>query len=224
MENMKKLLFLDTETTGLTSKHGVIQIASYIDAVNNIDDIDCIKKFDFTCNVYPQDEISEEALQKTGTTREEIANYKNPSRVFNDFNAIVQGHRSFKNNLTLIGYNTRFDYDMMGAWYDKGSPLNSRNNPQFKFFHLIGSDWIDVQTLIVDLFIWNKIKLDNIKLETLAPYFKISHKAHDAYSDIEVTREIFYRIKRMQLKNLPFSSMMIPFDFRKAELECIELN
>ena len=221
---MKKLLFLDTETSGLTPKHGVIQIASYIDGVNSIDDIELIKKFDFTCNIYPEDEVSQEALNKTRKTREEIASYRNPSLVFNDFNEIVQNHRTFRNNLTLVGYNTRFDYDMMGAWYDKGSPLNSRNNPQYKFFHLIGSDWIDVQTMIVDLFLWNKIKLDNIKLETIAPYFKIPHKAHDAYSDIEVTREIFYRIKRMQIKCMPFSSMLEPFEFKKSELEVVELE
>lgn len=221
---MKNLLFLDCETTGITSKNGIIQIAGYVDRVLDFQNIEPLEKFNLTCNIYEDEIIAEEALKKNGITKTEIASYKHPSLAFNEFDKIMRKYHRFGNNFILLAYNARFDYGFMERWYDKGSPLNGKGNPDKRFFHLIGAEVIDVAGLVVDLFLWNNIKLKNFKLETLAPYFKIEHKAHDAYSDIEVTREIFYRIKRYQIEKLPYESLFQPFEFKKEELANIELD
>lgn len=47
-------------------------------------------------------------------------------------------------------------------------------------------------TLMLKAF--NKIDIDNVKLTTLAGYFRIEFEAHNSMSDIETTREIFYKL------------------------------
>ncbi len=215
---MKNLLFLDTETTGTKKENGIIQLGAFLDRVNNINDIEPLEKFNYTCNIYEGELIEEGALKANGHKKEEIANYENPKKVFAKVDSTLRKYYRYGSNLVLVAYNARFDYEFMERWYDKGSPINSKGNPEKRFFYLIGAEVIDMATLIVDLFLWNNIKLENYKLSTIAPYFKIAHKAHDAYSDIEVTRELFYRYKRYQLLNLPFNSLFEPFQFKKEEL------
>lgn len=222
---MKNLLFLDTETGGRNPQtNGIIQVAGFLDSVSGINDIELLEKFNFTSNVYPDQVLENDALEINGHTREAIADYEKPELVASNFHDTVNKHGlSFVNKHTLVAYNAKFDKEFLEVWYEKANVVDKKGRPQ-KFFYIFGGQVIDVQSLVVDLIVWNNLKLKDCKLPTIAKYLKIDHKAHDAFSDIEVTREIFYRIKRMQIKNLPFSSMTIPFEIKKEELEVVELE
>jgi DNA polymerase-3 subunit epsilon len=66
-----KLLFFDTETTGVRYwKDGIHQISGYIDIDGEIKET-----FDFKVQPNPNAEISDEALAIANITREQIANY-----------------------------------------------------------------------------------------------------------------------------------------------------
>lgn len=70
-----KRCYIDVETTGTNpAKHGIIQLAGKIV-------IDGVEKnsFDFKMKPFPGQEVEEEALKVTGTTREMIEGYMGES-------------------------------------------------------------------------------------------------------------------------------------------------
>ncbi len=83
-----KHLFLDLETTGLDPhKNGVIHLAGTVE--NRVRRDVIVEKFDITCNVYPDDVIEDEALERNGRTRKEIASFQPPHNAYLKFQEIL---------------------------------------------------------------------------------------------------------------------------------------
>lgn len=188
---MIKILWFDVETTGLSPVvNGIIQLAGLIEIGNNI-----VDDFNIKMNVHDIDVIEQSALDVHGIKREEISTFKAAYIAHNEFKNILSKHcdkYSKTDKFFPAGYNCKFDIDFLAQWFLKcndtflGSWLNWK--------------WIDPLALINILCLQGKIVLPNHKLETVANYFNIELKAHDAISDIMATREIYYKALDM-LKN-----------------------
>jgi DNA polymerase-3 subunit epsilon len=92
-----------------------------------------------------------------------------------------------QDKMFFIGYNARFDFDFMRAWFEKCGD---------KYF----GSWfyfppIDVMNQAIIQLIHERHLLPNFKLQTVADYLKIEAdgKYHDALKDIDITEKLFFK-------------------------------
>ncbi len=177
------MLFIDLETTGVEpGKHGVVQIAGIIEIDGKI-----AEEFEFKSRLFPGQVSEPQALQVIGRTAEEIAGYPEPRLAYEGlagiFNKYIDRYDK-TDKLHMAGQNPRFDYDFLTAFFQN-------NGNQFLYayiqFHLI-----DLMAATALFQAAGKMKVPNMKLETVSSYFGIQYKAHDAKEDVRVTRELYH--------------------------------
>lgn len=188
-----KLLFLDTETTGIDPSHnGVIQIAGIIDIGGEVKE-----EFNFKCRPFKGESVSQEALRVQKLTKEEIFSRPNPIEIFPELLAILNvfiDRFDKRDKFHMIGQHTKFDYDFMEKWFR----LN--NDPYFHAYvsyHLI--DLIQMSSLFR---VAGVVQVPDMKLTTMAAYFGVPLVAHDAASDVRACRSLFYKYVEL-VKTIP---------------------
>lgn len=192
---MAKLIFLDTETTGIDpQKNGIIQLAAIMDIEGQeVDQFNMIMKPFEGCI------IEDEALEVSGITREQIEKAEPEIFVYRMFTAWLAKHIDKYSKLDkgfLVGYNANFDDQFLRA-------LATRCNDKF-----LGSfkwpDIIDVRGIAALRLADKRPQMPNFKLgsvgkeilgETRLNEILESGGLHNALTDIVLTREIFYRVK-----------------------------
>jgi DNA polymerase-3 subunit epsilon len=192
-----KVLWIDTETTGLdSSKCGLTEIAGIVEIDGKV-----IDRFDLRGNPlmhYPR--ASVEALEKTGKTVREIHNYPRYEEMYNSLLAILDKHVDRYNRedkFWIAGYNVDFDVDFLEKFFK----ING-NEYMFSYFHRRCIDlYKSLPTLIYQGFaydhelVWRIMHLENMKLGTVAKHFGFDiDQAHSAAWDINITREIYWKI------------------------------
>ena len=117
---MTKLLFLDTETTGLDPKrHDVIQIAGVIE-----DTCRTFEPVQFEINMQPFDyeSISKEALAANNTTIEQLQTYQTPKegikQLIGIFDKFIDRYNK-EDKFVVVGYRTQFDVDFLRETFAK---------------------------------------------------------------------------------------------------------
>jgi DNA polymerase-3 subunit epsilon len=191
-----KLIYIDTETTGLDiNKCAIIQISGYI--------ISDEKEEEFNLLMKPFDGaiITEEALNIQGKNLKEINLYPDQKEIFIKFQSIISKYiNKFDKNdkLFFIGYNSRFDSDMIRSWF-------RRNNDNYYGSWFWHPD-IDVMILAASELMNIRNTLSNFKLSTIYKYifpndeeFK-DESLHDAMFDIKITRKLYEYLKYSESK------------------------
>lgn len=178
-----KLLFLDTETTGLeVGKHGVIQISGVIEIDGEVKET-----FDIRCRPFPGQMVSQQALKVQDLTHERIITFQTPEEAYKKLLPIFDKYIDRYNKedkFFLVGQNTKFDYDMLTEWFKRNG-----NNFLYAYIFYYLIDIVQISALFKMAGIINP---ENMKLKTLAKCFGIEFKAHDALEDIQATREMFH--------------------------------
>jgi len=185
---MNKILWFDTETTGLNpDKNGIVQLSGIIEIDGCI-----VDDFNYKMRPFDGDEISQEALNIHGYSKDEIKSFEDPYSIRIELISKLSKYcDKFNKNDKYYpaGYNGKFDVDFLSSWFKKcgdnylGSWLNWRT--------------IDPLPIINIMALKGKIVLQNHKLETVCNHFGIELKAHDAMSDIKATRELFLKLSEI---------------------------
>lgn len=179
-----KLLFLDTETTGVDyTQNGIIEIAGIIEKDGRE-----IERFNCKCKPFPGQLCKPDALKLLNISIDEIREYAEPQTVYREIIKIFDRHidRYDKTDkFHMVGQNTKFDYDFMNAWF--------KNNGNQYFYAYVNYHLIDIIQATALFKLASKIDVPNMKLETVANFFDIKFNAHNAMSDIETTRLIFHK-------------------------------
>lgn len=184
---MAKLLWIDTETSGLSAqKNGLLSIAGlYEEEGTETSDI-----FDYKCRPHPNDKLNSKALQVNGFTRKEIKSFPCSYEVLSTIEGFLRSYidpSDPADKFTMCGYNTSFDFRFVEAFFLK------HGNDNFNlYFH---RETIDVLPLVRRYFKSNKIDTPNHKLTTIAEYFEISGYFHTALDDILATYQIYCLVK-----------------------------
>ena len=178
-----KILYLDTETTGITANSAVIQFAGIIEIDGKVK-----KEFNIRCKPHKNADISEKALEVTGMTLDIINSYQEPKEAFEEIESIFEKYcnkfdRSDK--FILIGQNIKFDFQKLSEFYIR---LGNKYLGSWINFKLM----FDTLPVIQALQLVNKLPvLENNKLITWCNHFNIKlENAHDALADIRATREL----------------------------------
>jgi DNA polymerase III epsilon subunit-like protein len=177
-----KLCFVDVETTGLTTRHGVIQIAGIVAYGEPLVVLD---RFDYKCRPYDADLIDNAALSVHGYSREKIATFQDPAEALAQF--VVMLHRHKRNDkLVLAGYNVSFDHAHVSAWMSKG------NEQYGRWFRSIP---MDVASMVISYCRLMSLPLPSMRLVDVANMLGVQLlKAHDAAADIAATVDIYKKV------------------------------
>ena len=201
-----KILFADSETTGVDNKiHCIHQLSGAI-AIEEIDESgnkqNIIKEvFDIKFRPKENAVIDDEALKVCNITKEELL-----SREL----SYQQGYECFLNILNkyinkfnrtdkffLTGYNINFDKDFLYQFFvDNGN--------QFLFSYIWGNP-IDVMTLCSVALINNRHLMQNFKQGTVAKYFGFNFdetQLHDALFDIYICIGLYSYVTKTKFQAL----------------------
>lgn len=183
-----KKCFIDTETTGLdSSKHGLVQVAGVIDIGGVV-----VEEFDFMMRP-PADKLFEtRALEVIGKDMAVIDGYKPSKENFKMFkNILTQYVDQFnpKDKFFFIAYNAPFDVGFIRQWFlDNGDKY---------YGSMFWTPAIDVMSQAGDALMFERHKLKDFKLGTVTNHLNIkpSGKLHDAMTDIDLTRNLYYHLQ-----------------------------
>lgn len=188
----KKFLILDTETTGVDKKlNDPVQIAGIFRCEGSPNNG---LEFNITSRPINENTISSDALKVTGLTKEKIMNYQPAVYAYKEFTSIV---KKFVNpydrndKIFIIGYNSRFDTDMLREWFAKlgDKYYGSLFYPYTK----------DLYQTATDMFMLGMLDgIQNLKLETVYQFiFKEEFDAHDAMADVKATLRLYEHFRTL---------------------------
>jgi len=188
---MGKILWTDTETTGLDSKkNSAIEIAAIVEIDEEVKD-----QFSIQIKPLENKEISDRALEINGRTREEIAEFTPVDLAILSFKKRLEKHVNkfdSSDKFIVAGYNIGFDINFIRAlFHDVGDKYYGSY-----FFNCP----LDVYSDVAKLVSKTDLRLPNYKLSTVCNHIGIEIDAHDPVSDITATRELYYRLQTMTPK------------------------
>ena len=184
---MKKVLWLDVETTGLDcKKHGLREVGFIIeiDGVEVDKGVFKINPFTYTTRDV---EIDDYALEISKVSIEDLESYDSSSYCFKELmkKLVKYVNVNDKNDCFVIaGYNTAFDIGFIKEWFKEMGLLDSYKD----LFHYKS---LDIFSIVFALRHIGLNSAENDKLETMCNYFGIEIEAHNALSDIEATKKLY---------------------------------
>lgn len=203
----RKLIFIDTEGTGLINQfgekvnrkleetHDIINLAGLI-----VIDGKVKAKFDYKCQPVHWKNIDPEALEINGVTEEELKTRPKPESVYEDFIALMGKYvQKFnkKDKFTMAGWNVTYDLGMLLCFFNKmgdkylGSWINMRK----------GVDYWQVAKYLDSKGCFD---LPDYKLGTVCDHFGIKIKGqHSALPDIIATYKVGKKLDDIYNTGLP---------------------
>jgi len=185
-----KILWLDTETTGLYPvKNDIIQLSCIVD----IDGKE-VDRFNSYMKPFDEGNIQYEALSVTGHKREDVLNFPDPVVVFNDFIDFLDKHVDKYNRndkFILGGHNVIFDKKFIESTAKKCG---------FKYlFSYIDYHTMDTAQMVMICRLLGFMGPGSTKLIDVCKQFGIELSAHDSMNDIKATKELAYTLKSLIL-------------------------
>lgn len=177
-----KLLYLDTETTGLDpAKNAVVQIAGIIEIDGEVKE-----EFNLKPKPFYGQLLDPEALKINGITKDGLEELEPPEAIYEQIKGILDKYvdkydRSDK--LYLVGQNIKFDHSFLLAFF--------KNNNDYYLGSYLHYHQIDLIAVTTIFRLAGKIELENLKLETVMEALGLPKQTHDALDDIKATRRIF---------------------------------
>lgn len=194
---MMKILFTDTETTGMSANPGkneLVQLGCMMTTGRNI-----IESIDLTSKPMNEDAISPQALEVTHKTKADLLKYADPKTSFDAFYNFVTKHFSGE-KIKIAGQNVKFDIRFLTLWWNTWKSPDQL--PIDHFFDL--SDPYELMDMTKELKKLGILVVDNVKLGTVANALMIqaTGELHNAMTDIDITHKIMFNIiDRLALLN-----------------------
>ncbi|WP_416768498.1 exonuclease domain-containing protein [Sulfurimonas sp. ST-25] len=176
----KKLLYIDTETTGLDpQRHGLREIACIL--VEDGEVVDIFKTMVNPGTYRREVEIDQQALDISGKDREELKLYPSSDEAMEAFRGFLSRHKPEDGRLQIAGYNVGFDIGFLKEWF-KDCELNYDDFFNYKP--------LDIFALVGVLRYHGHINTKSDKLAVVCEAFSIPIDAHNALSDITATMQL----------------------------------
>lgn len=192
---MQKLLFIDTETTGVDTNKDLITGLAAIKLFRDKDGE--IKREGFKAHVkpkgYPDISYDMEAQEKTGISFEALADFHEEDLVLSNFIKWLKEDKksiSWDQRYSFIAYNAMFDWLMVMRLFRRHQIMST-----FKELFLPAPF-----DLFSHCFLINKFNNERsgLKLEEMAQHFGVefeSDSLHDAFEDTKILMELFFKVE-----------------------------
>jgi DNA polymerase III epsilon subunit-like protein len=184
-----KILWFDCETTGLNPiQNDIISLAMIIEIDGEVTD-----KLYLKIQPHSFENISDEALKINGFTREDLKTFLPPKEAHKQIATLLAKYvdkfkkfKTMEDKLIPAGYNVLFDIQFLSEFFKK---CDDNYFGSFIDYHKL-----DVASIVLFLQMHKKIDIKGYKLINVAEYLQASIDAHNAESDIAVTRDIAYKL------------------------------
>lgn len=182
-----KIMWLDTETTGLNKeKCDIIQLSGII----VIDDEEK-ERFDFYCQPINFENIEPASFEKTKMTLEKLKELPSPQETYIKFKELLDKYINKydkEDKFFIAGHNVQFDIDFLKLFFEKMGDKFFGSYFQYKP--------IDLMAFCTILHTAGLINLSSWKLENIANYLCIEYdnNLHNAKTDIDLTRKCFCKL------------------------------
>ncbi|GAG11903.1 unnamed protein product [marine sediment metagenome] len=183
---MAKILWFDTETTGIAPACDIVQVAGLIEI-----DGDVKETFNFYTQPFDYGVIEPDSWAIHGISLERMQGFPLPAAVHFDlinlFSKYIDKYDS-TDKFYPAGYNVRFDLDFLASFF------KANGDAYFGSWQ----NWraLDPLYLLYTLDSIGAIHLPNYRLETVAAHYGIDLTAHDALSDVKAARQIYPHVCR----------------------------
>lgn len=185
---MSKIIFIDTETTGLEiAKHAIVQIGAIIEIDGEIKE-----KINLDIAPFPGAVYTEAALKVTGKSVDELTAYPASTLQYREFKSFLAKYVDKfdkTDKFHFVGYNAVFDDSFLRKFF-------KRNGDSYYGSYF----WwppIDVAQMAQLTFMDTRATFKSFKLQDVAAKMGLDVKAgqlHDALFDIELTRDVFHNL------------------------------
>lgn len=187
-----KIIYIDTETTGLNPKTcAIIQLSGIIVADG--------KQEEFNLFLRPHEgaEVAQDIMGRYGHPLEDVLQYPDQHTVYLSFTSLLSKYVDKfdrQDKFYFVGYNSSFDMDFMREWF-------ARNDDVY-FGSWFWFPSIDVMALAAFQLVGKRHLVPNMKLGTIYEYLfnEPLDNAHDSLADIQATRRILNHITKLQLE------------------------
>jgi DNA polymerase-3 subunit epsilon len=187
---MAKSFWLDTETTGVDpTKCAIIQLAGIIEI-----DGKAVEEIDIRMKPFPGADISHQALEANGITRERMETFESFDKGMRKFVKVLDAYVDpfdKRDKMIIMGYKVGFDSDFLRAAFKRMGGDMAKYGFGSRF---VSGCQVDVSSLVGVLIAYHGLKLVNYKLGTVCEHFKIPLDAHDALNDIRATRSLYHKL------------------------------
>ena len=180
---MKKLIFIDTETTGVdTETAGVWQIGGIIRCGKRREE------FQFECDIFEGDQFEESATGVTGITLAKLETLPDPKDVYDQFIALLDKYvdrYDKKDKFIAVGYGAEFDQKILRSWFEK--------NDDDYFGSWFWHPWLCMMNAVAFRYQDKRDTFPNFKLQTVMEHLGLenSGKFHEAIIDAEAAEAIY---------------------------------
>ena len=182
-----KILYLDTETTGLDPiKNDVIQIGAIVE-INGV----VKEEINLRCQPFDYSTIQQQALDTNKITIEQLKTFPTPQSAYKLLIKILNKHiNKFdkEDKFIPVGQNINFDLGFMRQFFLK-------NNDKY-FGSYVDRHYIDLMAIAGFFTLTGHINPPNLKLGTIAQILGIEFDAHDAFEDIVATRQCLLAFRK----------------------------
>ena len=184
---MIKRIFVDTETTSVNRLTcGLWQIGGIIQAGKRVEE------FQFECDIFREDDVSQEALDLHGLTMEMLSAKPDPIQVNGQFQELlgkyVDKYDRF-DKFFFINFGAEFDSEVIRQWFEKcGDDFYGS-----WFWH----PPIDLMPLAMHYLMKKRSDMRNFKLHSVLEALNIpfeTDKLHGALYDGKAAMELYYTI------------------------------
>lgn len=185
---LKKLVYIDTETTGTSPEaHSIVQIA----AIFEVDGKE-VGTFESKVRPLPNRLFDEGALKVHGYTREEMATFPEPSEVLNRLTIAFGRHIILSDRsdvFTPVGYRVTFDVSFLIDW------MATITGNKFAFWKMMTPYAVDALAFILHLRAIGRVAWPKYRLTDVCRHLGIPlEEAHDAMADVRATRALARRV------------------------------
>lgn len=185
---MTKIIFFDTETTGLDPvKCGMHQLAGEI-VIND----EVVNRFDYRINPFKGCEVDSEALKISNTSSLDFLKYHKEYQVSFMFSDLLNKYLDYKNKqdkFFLAGWRVpEYDVKFLQSFFERNFSLKEVFNSYF------WSNPIDVKTLATNHLIQERQYMNSFSLAPVAKHLGIEVKEselHKAAYDAYLCRKVF---------------------------------
>jgi DNA polymerase-3 subunit epsilon len=186
---MGKILWLDTETTGLDAfRSDIIQIGYIVEV-----DGQPMEEGEILMAPSPDSVVSPEALTKNKFSAKDLSSFQSQTEGMFKFEQMLQRHVDryiSRDKFVLAGYNVGFDDKFLRAAF--------KRNKNIYYGSYIMWAKLDVQSFVAQYLAESEtITLSDQKLETVCRHFHLEFEAHDALEDIKATRKLYKTLQEV---------------------------
>ncbi|MDQ7067781.1 MAG: exonuclease domain-containing protein [Sulfurimonas sp.] len=189
---MQKVIWIDTETTGLDANiHGLREVGYIIEIDGEVKEEGLLYINTKTYNI--QKYLSNYVRDVMGVTEEKLLEYEDSQSQNLKFIKTIKGYLDLEDKydkFMVAGFNVEFDIEFIKVWFK-----DSRNDCSYNDY--FGHQTVDILSFVRNLKYFRLFETKNNKLETLCNHFDIDIKAHEALSDIQATKKLHEKLRSL---------------------------